>query len=106
MTYKGYVVKALLTGLESDPLRTSDIHKLEMCQNGLIRRALNGIGNKLVEGTMHQSNNEDTRKLMKVCTVHSTLRARRIKWIQNLIAHPSENEQLRAQVGGQSLKHN
>ena len=49
---------------------------------------------------MHQSNNEDTRKLMKVCTVHSTLRARRIKWIQNIIAHPAENEQLRAAVCG------
>ena len=86
MTYKGYVVSALLTGLECEPLRQSDKHKLEMCQNGLIRRALNGISNKLVEGTMHQSNNENTRKLMKVCTVHSTLTARRIKCMQNIIA--------------------
>ena len=100
MTYKGYVVNALSTGLECEPLRQCDIHKLEMCQNGLIRRALNGIGNKLVEGTMHQCNNENTRQLMKVCTVHSTLRARRIKWIQNIIAHPAENEQLRAAVCG------
>ncbi len=49
---------------------------------------------------MHQINNEDTRKLMKLCTIHSTLRERRIKWIQNNIAHHAENEQLRAAVCG------
>jgi len=49
---------------------------------------------------MHQSNNEEAHKLMRIFTVHSTLRARRLKWIQNIIAHPTENEQLRAAVCG------
>ncbi len=58
-------------------------------------------GNKLEEGKMHQCNNEDTRTLMRVCTVTSTLMASRLKWIQNIVAHPTENEQLRAAVCGQ-----
>ena len=65
-----------------------------------MRRALNGKGNKMVNEVMHQTNNEEARKLMRIYTVHSTLRARRLKWIQNIIAHTTENEQLRAAVCG------
>ena len=65
-----------------------------------MRRALNGIGNKIVDEVMHQTNNEEARKLMRIFTVHSTLRSRRPKWIQNIIAHPAEHEQLRAAVSG------
>ncbi len=100
MTYKGYVTNALLTGLECETLRPCDIQKLELCQSFLMRRALNGIGNKMVDEVMHQTNNEEARKLMRIYTVHSTLRSRRLKWIQNIIAHPTENEQLRAAVCG------
>ena len=74
MTYKGYATNALLTGLECEALRRCDIQKLELCQNFLMRRAINGKGNKMVNEVMHQTNNEEARKLMRIFTVHSTLR--------------------------------
>ena len=100
MLFKGYVISALLSGLECEALRHCDLKKIEVAHNGLPRRAMNGIFDTLVEGTMHQCSNEDLRKHMKVFTVHSTLRSRRLKWIQNIIKHPEDNVQLRAAVAG------
>ncbi len=84
----------MLSGLEYASLRHSDIHKIEICHNGLLRRAMNGIFDTLVDGTMHQCSNEDLRKYMKVYTVQSTFRSRRLEWIQNIIKKPTDNAQL------------
>ena len=54
-----------------------------------------------VQNVYHQKSNKEVRTMMRVANVDSELRYRRLKWLQDIIAHPDDNVQLRAAVFGE-----
>ena len=58
------------------------------------------------DGTRRQKSNETVRQEMKVATVESELRHRRLKWWQSILTHPDDNKQVRAAMFGNTMYEN
>ena len=91
---------ALLSGMEAEVPSERDLCKMGRTQCMLARRALGAKGSYENSRGRRQLSNEQVRKITRLCTVDSTLRARRLKWWMNIMANPGENKQLMAALFG------
>ena len=94
--FKSMVQGALLSGMEAEVPSVGDINRMDSTQCTLARRALGSNGSYESGQGRRQLSNDQVRVQMGLCTVDSTLRARRLKWWQDIMTSPSENKQLLA----------
>ena len=91
MVFKGQVIAALLSGLESETLRECDYNKLETCLTGLLRRAIGKAGIHDKDGERRQRSNTWMRNYAKVTCIFMELRIRRLNWLTDILKHTKEN---------------
>ena len=69
----------------------------------LARRVLGKKGVYEQDGVTRQFSNTYIRERMRLTCVQDRLRTRRLKWVEDIMAHPYDNVQLRAALGGQLM---
>ena len=95
--YRCLVLNALLSGLEAFALGDTDLVKLEVLQMRFLRKIMcGGACLKTLKRTQdgreyvqfQALKNDRVREILKIATLESELRARRVKWLQHLIKWP------------------
>ena len=90
----------MTSGLEGEVLRSCDYERMDKTIMNLARRVLGGLSVYEHEGKKRQHCNERVRVLLGLTCVKDMLGIRRLGWLLDILAHPSENVQLRAALGG------
>ena len=115
--FKVIVVSTLLSGLEPAVLTDTDLGRLESTQMKYLRVIAGALGcdRKPVEMSTSKAPNDpnipapykytaksnfDIRALTGVGTVRSVLQQRRLKWLQQMAAHPADHKLVLAVVAG------
>ena len=95
MVFAGVVRSALLSGCEALNLKRPEINKLEGEQVRYLRKLMGGKAHwKTAEGRDCALTNEQVRFRTKFATIDSTLRSRRIAWLQQMVREPYLHSQL------------
>ncbi|CAE7225001.1 unnamed protein product, partial [Symbiodinium microadriaticum] len=92
--FKAMVQGAGLSGLEPYLLPKTALLRLERARDHLARRALGRAGWGAVHGDPHHESvpNSLIRARMRVHTIASTLRQRRLRWLQHMVRHPNHHK--------------
>ena len=109
--YCTMVRSVMLTGLETLAFTWEMLHKLETVQTRFLRKICCGMacekrtvlddeGNERTKYTA--KSNETVRQMLKVPTVASELRARRLRWLQQMVLFPEKSRSTLAALVGQS----
>ena len=90
--YRSLVLSSLLTGLECAALEIRHLHMLETAQNKFLRKIMCGRACSKIQETTSEGlttvryralSSQSVRQTLKVYTVTSELRARRLAWLKN-----------------------
>ena len=92
--FKAMVQGAGLSGLEPYLLPKTALQRLERARDHLARRALGRAGWGAVRGDpRHESvPNSLIRARMRIHTIASTLRQRRLRWLHHMVQHPNHHK--------------
>ena len=92
--FKAMVQGAGLSGLEPYLLPKTALLRLERARDHLARRALGRAGWGAVHGDpRHESvPNSRIRASLRIHTIASTLRQRRLRWLQHMVRHPNHHK--------------
>ena len=102
IVFQAMLSNAAESGLEASVLLDSEIHKLETMRTGFLRVMTIGDGNQATNNHLERLDNNSLRDHWGICSLHSSLRARRLKWLQSVGAHPGANKPWLAVVLGES----
>ena len=99
--FMGMVFNTGLAGMEAERPRWREIQEIDTMCMKLLKKMVGQEGSRETEYGRRGKTNKEIREMVGIPNMHSELRHRRLRWLQDIIKNEGENEQLRAAVFGQ-----